>query len=162
MRQKISAKMSSVPKYDCDARLVAHGSRRMALAGQVFGEDAFAGAESVYRAVAEADLDGALQRNHELAARRVMPVHEGARLDAAEDDAVGLLHRRLLAHPARRKWDLEFFEVRLPVGSRVQTMDSHRDGLSRRVRYWGAIAHYLNGSDAARRLEEGHRLCVTF
>src|SRR5713101_5227533 len=140
---------------DCDPRLVAHGPRRMALAGQVFGEDAFAGAESVYRAVAEADLDRALQRNHELAARRVMPVHEGARLDAAEDDAVGLLHRRLFAHPARRKRDLEFFEVRLPVGSRVQTMDSHRYGLSV-SRYWGAIARSFRvGKRSARCLSAG-------
>src|SRR5260370_16974109 len=113
-----------------DAVLADHGSCRMALAGQDLGEDAFAGPESMYRPVAEPDLDRALQRNHVLAAGCIMPIGERARCDSAEDDAVDLLHRGLFTHRGRRERDLEFFEVRLPVGSRVQTMDSHRYGLS--------------------------------
>src|SRR5712692_6175027 len=78
------------------ARRVTDGARRMALAGQVFGEDSLARPEAIQRSVAESDLDDA--RRLELC-------------------LIGVL--------TGRERQLDFFEMRLLIGSSVQTKESH-------------------------------------
>src|ERR1700716_2967386 len=70
-----------------DSGDIAYHARRMALAGQVFGEVDVARAEAVHTAITKPDLDLATQRDDELAAGRRMPIDEVPGLGAAEHDA---------------------------------------------------------------------------
>src|SRR5579859_349617 len=67
------------------ARTVTDCSRRMTLAGQVLRENSLARSEAMQGTVAQPDLDTACEGNHVLAARRVVPVDEGARRHPRED-----------------------------------------------------------------------------
>src|SRR5262245_21833370 len=93
------------------SRLVANDSGRVALAREVFGQGHVARAVAVHGAVAETDLDFAGQGDHELAARRVVPVDEVAGLRRAKDDAL----RRLQGAELRMGGQIQLLDVRLAV-----------------------------------------------
>src|SRR6202035_4348561 len=84
-----------------NARPVANCSRRMTLAGQVLRKNSLTGSEAMQRTVAQTDLDTARESDDVLAARRVVPIDEGARRHPREDHAGRRLQRRLLGELSR-------------------------------------------------------------
>src|SRR3954469_18191013 len=70
-------------------RDLADDPRGVALAGRVLDQPRVAGAEHVLGAIAEPDLELALQDDHELPPRRRVPVEEAADRPHAERDLRG-------------------------------------------------------------------------
>src|SRR5437660_633739 len=95
-------------------------------ARQVLGDQDVAGAEPPDGAVADLDVDGAREREHGVAARRVVPGVGALGLEPADDDAaagdklgtLGLIAARL------ELWR-DVLEVGLAVGTRVDADDRH-------------------------------------
>src|SRR5262245_65386368 len=96
-------------------------ARGVALAGGVLDEPGVAGAEDLRGAVAEPDLEVALEDDDELPPRRRMPVDEAADGILAEDD----LRRRQALDPVGVGREIDHLEVRLPVRARKESIRSH-------------------------------------
>src|SRR5216683_5072196 len=112
-------------------------ARAVALAGPVLRDEDVAGAEAPHGAVADLDVHRPRQREHGVAARRVVPGIGALRIEAAHDDAtagnqlrgLGLVAPRLEAH-------LHVLEVRLAIGAAVDANDRHVPSRGRGI--WGA------------------------
>src|SRR5262249_35650172 len=98
----------------------------VALARQVLGDQDVAGTEAAHGAVADLDVHRPREREHRIAARRVVPRIAALRIEAAHDDAAaGNQLGRLGLVPARLEAELDVLEVRLAVGAAVDANDRH-------------------------------------
>src|SRR5204863_9017212 len=102
-------------------RDLADDPRGVALAGRVLDQPCVAGAEHVLGAVAQADLELPLQDDHELPARRRVPVEEAADRPHAERDLRG----RQSLEPVGLLVDVDRLDAPLPVGAGVEPERSH-------------------------------------
>src|SRR5215510_8438738 len=98
------------------AGLSAHDAGRVPLARQVFRQGYVPRTIAMLGAVAEADLDFTRQSDHELPARRVVPVREVAGLGRPEHYALGVLQGREL----RMRGGVELLDVGLAILAGVQ------------------------------------------
>src|SRR5262249_55957927 len=104
-----------------NSRTAADHARGVALAREVLGQRDVAFTEAMDAAVAEADLDLALEGDHVLSARRVVPVAEMARGCDAEGDARG----RTRVGELGMVLDGDPLDVRLIVWAGVEARDLH-------------------------------------
>src|SRR5437867_673168 len=122
---------------DRHARRRAYLARDVALAGPILRDEDVAGAEAPHGAVADLDVHRSRQREHGVAARRVVPGIGAPRIEAAHDDATaGNQLRGLGLVAARLEAQLHVIVVRLAVGTAVDANDCH--GPSRGRGIWGA------------------------
>src|SRR5262249_61548718 len=98
------------------AGLPARGAGRVPLALKVFRRGPGPRPVAMVGAAAEADLAFARQRDHELPARRVVPIREVAGLGRPEHDALGVLQCREL----RVRGEVELLDVSLAILAGVQ------------------------------------------
>src|ERR687887_2016675 len=100
---------------------VADDARGVALTGRVLDQPRVPGAEHVLGAVAEADLELALQDDDELPARRRVPVER----PADRPDVEGDLRRGQALEPVGLLVDVDPVDAPLPVGAGVEPERSH-------------------------------------
>src|SRR5262245_37846006 len=103
-------------------RLIAVHAGGVTAARRVLDQSRVAGPEDVLRAIPEPDLELTGEDDHELTARRRVPVDEAADRVLAVRDLRG---RQALA-PLGSLGELDRVDVRLAVSPRVQSKESHR------------------------------------
>src|SRR5438128_7771720 len=103
------------------AALVAEDARGVTLARGVLDQARVAGAEDMLGPVAQPDLELAGEDDHELSARRRVPVDVATDRPVAERD----LGRGQAGRPLLGLGQIDRLDVRLPVGPRVESVRSH-------------------------------------